>query len=190
MRMKMKVKRMINILLVFWMFLVLRIFILTVCINYTNEKLQQYFNHHIIASEQEEYLRESIVWTPLKVPDNENYIQLVEDAKNGFFKLLDNQCIGPSKDDTTAFLQLLFKRHANNKCIVEAKKAGGGKWRGKKPKKSSSKSKAKFAGFTISHFADTVTYDVSKFLIKNMESVHSDTAKMIKKSEEPIFIKI
>jgi len=160
------------------------------CINYTNEKLQQYFNHHIIASEQEEYLKETIVWTPLEVPDNGKYIELVEDGKNGFFKLLDAQCIGPSKDDTTAFLQLLFRRHAKNECIALAKKAGGGKWRGKKPKRSSSRGQAKFEGFTISHFADIVTYDVSKFLVKNLESVHSDTAKMIKKSEEPMFIKI
>merc|ERR1712228_760684 len=158
------------------------------CINYTNEKLQQYFNHHIIASEQEEYLRESIVWTPLTVPDNEEYVQLVENNKNGFFALLDNACIGPSKNDTTAFMQLLFKKQGKNKCIKQAKKAGSGNWRGKKPKKSIAK--ARFNGFSISHFADDVTYDVSKFLIKNMESVHSDTNKMIKQSEESIFKEI
>ena len=162
------------------------------CINYTNEKLQQYFNFHIIASEQEEYLKESVFWKPLTIPDNEQYIKLVENQKVGFFTLLDSACNGPSKNDTVAFMQTLFKKHKDNQILTKKTKAGSGNWRGEKPKSSGSRRKgaAKFDGFMINHFADDVTYDISKFLIKNSEQVHGDTNKMIKKSTEQIFKEI
>merc|ERR1712154_611230 len=155
------------------------------CINYTNEKLQQFFNYHIIRSEQEEYIKESVFWTPLTVPDNLEYINFVENKDKGFYTLLDSACKAP-KPTTEAFMQTLFKKHGKNPCIKKITKPGSGNARGgpkggKKKKKG--KSAARFDGFEIKHFADIVAYDVQKFLIKNMEQVHPDTAKMMKKSK-------
>jgi len=40
------------------------------CINYVNEKLQQIFIELTLKTEQEEYVREEIKWTPINYFNN------------------------------------------------------------------------------------------------------------------------
>ncbi len=61
------------------------------CINYANEKLQQQFNQHVFKLEQEEYLKEGIVWTMIYFYDNQPCIDLIE-SKLGILDLLDEEC--------------------------------------------------------------------------------------------------
>jgi myosin heavy subunit len=53
------------------------------CINFANERLQQHFNAHVLLSEQEEYIREAIFWTPVDVVNNQDAIDLIDDKKSG-----------------------------------------------------------------------------------------------------------
>ncbi|VAH77128.1 unnamed protein product [Triticum turgidum subsp. durum] len=48
------------------------------CINYTNEKLQQHFNQHVFKMEQEEYTREEINWSYIEFVDNQDVLDLIE----------------------------------------------------------------------------------------------------------------
>lgn len=61
------------------------------CINYANEKLQQQFNQHVFKLEQDQYLKEGIVWSMIDFNDNQPCIDLIE-AKLGILDLLNEEC--------------------------------------------------------------------------------------------------
>jgi len=59
------------------------------CINYVNEKLQQIFIQLTLKTEQEEYAREQIQWTPIKYFDNKIVCDLIEQVRPvGIFSAL------------------------------------------------------------------------------------------------------
>merc|ERR1711933_278656 len=154
------------------------------CINFTNEKIQGYFNYNIISSEQEEYIKESVLWKPMKVPDNSDFVEMIENKKNGMFALLDSACKAP-KPSPENFYKEFFKAQGKMKQYLE--KAKGPKKGGKKKKKKKGGKGAKGGPFfTIHHFCDDVIYDTSLYLEKNMDAIHPDSAKMFAKSSKPI----
>jgi myosin-1 len=59
------------------------------CINYVNEKLQQIFIQLTLKTEQEEYAREQIKWTPIEYFDNKIVCDLIESTRPpGIFSAL------------------------------------------------------------------------------------------------------
>ena len=65
------------------------------CINYTNETLQQQFNKFIFELEQIEYTQEGIEWHFIEFPNNQDCLDLIGLKGKSIFASLDDECIIP-----------------------------------------------------------------------------------------------
>jgi len=140
------------------------------CINVTNEKLQQFFNHTMFVLEQEEYKKEGLVWDSIDFAmDLEKTIQLIMDP-GGIFPMLEEECIVPKATDDT-FLGKITKAHAGKHTSY-----------GKPPVKD----KGKNGDFILHHYAGSVGYHVNGWLEKNKDPVNEDTAGQIAKGGNPL----
>jgi myosin V len=130
-------------------------------INYANEKLQQQFNQHVFKLEQEEYLKEGIVWTMIDFYDNQPCIDLIE-SKLGILDLLDEECRMPNGSEASWIAKL------NDKCSKY---------------KHFEKPRFGSAAFLVKHFSDTVQYEIVGFLEKNRDTVSKELVSVIQDSE-------
>ncbi|KAG2734330.1 hypothetical protein G9P44_002336 [Scheffersomyces stipitis] len=131
------------------------------CINYTNEKLQQFFNHHSFILEQSEYLKEAIQWEFIDFGlDLQPTIDLIE-TKNpmGVFKLLDEECVIPNSSDKS-FMEKLADHWASG----QSKKFQQNKFK---------------SGFIIHHYAGLVEYNVDGWLQKNTDPVSENLLSLL-----------
>jgi len=140
------------------------------CINVTNEKLQQFFNHTMFVLEQEEYKKEGLKWDAIDFAmDLDLTIKLIMDP-GGIFPMLEEECIVPKATDDT-YLQKLHKAHAGKHSSY-----------GKPP----AKDKGKNGDFIIHHYAGSVGYHVDGWLEKNKDPVNEDTAGQIATGSNPL----
>ncbi|XP_052164098.1 myosin-17-like isoform X9 [Oryza glaberrima] len=131
------------------------------CINFTNEKLQQHFNQNVFKMEQEEYTREQINWSYIEFVDNQDVLDLIEKKPGGIIALLDEACMFPKSTHET-FSQKLYEKFKNHKRFT-------------KPKLSRT-------AFTIQHYAGDVIYQSDHFLDKNKDYVVAEHQELLNAS--------
>ncbi|KAF1516996.1 Myosin-1B, partial [Eudyptula albosignata] len=136
------------------------------CINFTNEKLQQFFNHHMFVLEQEEYKKEGIEWEFIDFGmDLAACIELIEKPM-GIFSILEEECMFPKATDTS-FKNKLYDQHLGKSNNFQKPKPGKGKAE---------------AHFSLVHYAGTVDYNISGWLEKNKDPLNETVVGLYQKS--------
>jgi len=140
------------------------------CINYTNEKLQQLFNHTMFILEQEEYQREGIEWKFIDFGlDLQPTIDLIEKPM-GIMALVDEECWFPKATDKS-FVEKLVTSHTAHPKFLKSD------FRGE-------------ADFSILHYAGKVDYSATKWLMKNMDPLNENIVTQLKASQDPFISNI
>lgn len=132
------------------------------CINYVNEKLQQIFIQLTLKTEQDEYEREQIKWTPIKYFDNRVVCELIEEKRPpGVFAALNDACATAHADPTAAdqtFVQRLNALSGNPNF---------------QPRQGQ---------FIIKHYAGDVAYAVDGMTDKNKDQLLNDLLNLVGQS--------
>merc|ERR1719330_580679 len=135
-----------------------------ISINFVNEKLQQFFNHHMFVVEQEEYVKEGIDWAMVDFGMDLQAAIVMFEKPMGLWAILEEESLFPK---------------ATDKSFEEKLKASLGKL----PVYQKAKSKTdKNAHFAISHYAGTVSYNVTNWLEKNKDPVNDSVVEVLKSS--------
>ncbi|XP_027705853.1 myosin-8 isoform X2 [Vombatus ursinus] len=136
------------------------------CINFTNEKLQQFFNHHMFVLEQEEYKKEGIEWEFIDFGmDLAACIELIEKPL-GIFSILEEECMFPKATDTS-FKNKLYDQHLGKSSNFQ------------KPKPTKGKAEAHFS---LIHYAGIVDYNIAGWLDKNKDPLNETVVGLYQKS--------
>ena len=131
------------------------------CINFVNEKLQQYYNQHTFEQEEAMYISEGIEFKNITFSSNLGVLELFEKRISGVFSILDEEGIRPSGSDKSFRRKLNTKnKHSNHLSI----------------------SKIQNEFFTVKHFAGTVTYSIDNFVDLNRDRLLPSLVSMLQSS--------
>ncbi|KAJ7193312.1 myosin-1 [Mycena pura] len=129
------------------------------CINYVNEKLQQIFIELTLKTEQEEYVREQIKWTPIKYFNNKIVCDLIEERRPpGIFAALNDACATAHADPAAADSSFMQRASALA---------------------SNPHFESRGAQFLVRHYAGDVMYNVAGMTDKNKDSLNKDLLDLV-----------
>merc|ERR1712106_738106 len=141
-----------------------------ISINFVNEKLQQFFNHHMFVVEQEEYVAEGVEWAPVDFGMDLAACIIMFEKPMGIWAILEEESLFPK---------------ATDKSFEDKLKAGLGKCTSFA--KANSKTD-KNAHFACVHYAGTVSYNVTAWLEKNKDPVNDTVVDVLKRSSNQLLV--
>merc|ERR1719249_583573 len=142
-----------------------------ISINFVNEKLQQFFNHHMFVVEQEEYVAEGIDWAMVDFGMDLAACIIMFEKPMGIWAILEEESLFPKATDKS-FEDKLKAQHL-----------------GKSPPFAKPQSKTdKNAHFAIIHYAGTVSYNVTAWLEKNKDPVNDTVVDCLKRGTNQLMV--
>merc|ERR1712141_205351 len=142
-----------------------------ISINFVNEKLQQFFNHHMFVVEQEEYVAEGIDWAMVDFGMDLAACIIMFEKPMGIWAILEEESLFPKSTD-----QSLEDKMKTTHL-------------GKSPSMAKPQSKTdKNAHFAIIHYAGIVSYNVTAWLEKNKDPVNDTVVEILKNSSDPLLV--
>jgi hypothetical protein len=135
------------------------------CINFTNEMLQQHFNQQTFKLEEQVYKEQKITFDHVAFVDNAPMIALITQKPDGVLPLLDEELVVPRGSDQ-GFVGKLHDRQGKNKVYKKFLKNPD--------------------YFVIKHYAGEVTYDSGGWMDKNRDQLTMDLLEAVIKSKNSL----
>lgn len=143
------------------------------CINYCNEKLQQFFNERILKEEQELYQKEGLGVNEVHYVDNQDCIDLIEAKLMGILDILDEENRLPQPSDQH-FTSAVHQKHKDHFRLSIPRKS----------KLAVHRNIRDDEGFIVRHFAGAVCYETTQFVEKNNDALHMSLESLICESRD------
>jgi myosin heavy chain 6/7 len=142
-----------------------------ISINFVNEKLQQFFNHHMFVVEQEEYVAEGIDWAMVDFGMDLAACIIMFEKPMGIWAILEEESLFPKATDKS-FEDKIKAQHMGKSPSMA------------KPKSATDKN----AHFAIIHYAGTVSYNVTAWLDKNKDPVNDTVVDVLKRAANNLLV--
>jgi len=147
------------------------------CINLTNERLQQCFNETVFIMEQDMYKQEGLNWHEIQFHNNQPVIDLISNKKKelplGLLPIIEEFSKLNRKPDD---LQLLNSFHQYHETSLTSPTSAMNRRLSLELSRNVlyARSRRVPNGFVVRHFAGDVHYTITGFLEKNNDSLQTD----------------
>lgn len=135
------------------------------CINFANERLQNFMQKRVFEAHVDEYQTEGILHLVPSVPyfDNSECVRLLQNKPGGLIHIMDDQAHRSHKKTDQSMVEAFGKRWGNHSSF-----------------KVGPIDRAGFPTFTINHFNGAVTYSSEGFLERNLDALNPDFVSLLR----------
>ena len=137
------------------------------CINFANERLQNFIQKRIFESHVDEYQTEGISHFVPTVPyfDNAECVRLLQNKPGGLIHIMDDQARRSHKKTDHTMVEAFGKRWGNHSSF-----------------KVGAIDRSGHPTFTVNHFNGPVSYSSEGFLERNLDSLNPDFVSLLRGS--------